>query len=172
MEYLDKTPDLSADPSTTRVTSPDNGFTSDHGHYGAPPLPLATPPAAYYPDYAYAPHPHIFSPETPASHIYPVGYTQDYAYAPQHIYPPDKYTPYPPSHPRVDPNMPNPHDFADVEQDPTPVPPTQSVLPDALRPSVRPTSTASKQWASTRFSVDSFYAGIMSDNQPSPGQAF
>jgi hypothetical protein len=166
-EYLDNTPDLSADPPMTQVIPPDDTFSSDHGHYNAPPMALATPPAAYYPDHAYALHPQAFSADPPGSHGYPAGYTQDYA--PQRIYSPGDYgIAYPPSTPRVDANMPNPHDFA---EDSTPAPPTQTPLPDALRPSVNATPTVPKQWANTRFSVDSFYAGIVTDSQPPAGQA-
>ena len=167
-EYLDKTPDLSADPPMTQVTSRDDAFSSDQGHYTAPPMALATPPAAYYPDHAYALHPQAFLADSPGSHGYPAGYTQDY---PTHrIYSPGDYDiAYPPSTPRVNANMPNPHDF--VEPDSTPAHPTQSPLPDALRPSINATPTVPKQWANTRYSVDSFYAGIVTDNHPSPGQA-
>ena len=168
-EFLDDTPDLSADPPMTQVTPPDDTFSSDHGHYNAPPMALATPPAAYYPDHAYALHPQAFLADPLGSHGYPAGYTQDSA---QRIYSPGDYgIAYPPSTPRVDPNMPNPHDFADSEPDSTPAPPPQTTLPDALRPSVNATPTVPKQWANTRFSVDSFYAGIVTDNQSSPGQA-
>lgn len=174
MEYLDKTPDLSADPPMTNVISPDDAFTSDHGHYTAPPMALASPPAAYYPDHAYALHPNAFPADTSGSRGYPspyiAGYTQDHAA--QHIYSPDDYDiAYPPSAPPVRPNMPNPHEFADVELASTPVPPTQTVFPDALRPSVNSTPTVQKQWANTRFSVDSFYTGIVTDDHSSPGQA-
>ncbi|KAF8557044.1 hypothetical protein OG21DRAFT_434620 [Imleria badia] len=175
MEYLDKNPDLSADPPMTHVTSVEDGFTSDHGHYAAPPMVLATPPTAYYPDHAYALHPNTFPADPSGSRgypsPYPAAYTQDHAA--QHIYSTDDYDiAYPPSVPPVHHNMPNPHgEFADVELVSTPVPPTQAVFPDALRPSAKSTLIVPKQWANTRFSVDSFYAGIATDNHPPSGQA-
>ena len=165
MEYLDRTPDLSHDPPMTQVTS-DDGFTSDHGHYGTSPMALASPPAAYYPDHAYAFHPQAFPASSPPLHGHPAAYTQDYPA--QHIYSPDGHNmTYPTSTPRVDSNMPNPHEFADVELDSSPGP----TPPNALRPSVRPSPAIPKQWGNARFSVDSFYAGIATDNRPPIEQA-
>lgn len=169
-EYLDKSPDLSTDPPITNVTSLDDVSNSDHAHYGAPPMALVTPPAAYYPDHAYALHPQAFSseayPQQPP-HPYPGASTRDYAA--QRIYSPEDYDiAYPP---RIDPTIPNSHQFAGVQLDSAPVPPTQSALPNALRPSVNAAPSAPKQWPGTRFSVDSFYTGIATDTPPHPGRA-
>ena len=66
---------------------------------------------------------------------------------------------------------PTPHSSPDVTLDSPPVRLAQTALPDALRPSVKSTPTTPTQWASTRFSVDSFYSGIVTDIPVSPGQA-
>ena len=157
----------------TRVTSPDDMSSSDHTHYGAPPMSLATIPAVYYPDHAYALHPQAFQAEgfpQPVPTPYPAGYTQHYPA--QYIYSPEDYDiAYPPSGPHSDFNMPNPHSSPDVTLDSPPVRLAQTALPDALRPSVKSTPTTPTQWASTRFSVDSFYSGIVTDIPVSPGQA-
>lgn len=176
-EFLDKSPDLSADPPITQVTSVDDGTTTDHAHYGAPPMAFVTPPAAYYPDHAYALHPQAFSPDVyppTGPHGYPSPYplasTQDYAA--QHTYSPEDYDiAYPPQASRVGANMPNPYEFTDVELDSAPVPSSQPALPNALRPSIKSTPSAPNQWATPRISVDSFYAGIAKNTPSTPGQA-
>lgn len=169
MEYLDKSPNRSSDLPMNQVISADDGFTSEHGHYTASPM-VASPPTVYYPDNAYALHPQAFSPDPSGSHGYPTGYTQDYAA--QHIYSPDDYhIGYPPSTPHIESNMPNPHGFSDVELASTPVPPAQAAPPDVLRPSVKSAQSTPKQWENTRFSVDSFYAGIATDYRSPTGRA-
>lgn len=157
----------------THVTSLDDVSSSDHTHYGAPPMALATPPAVYYPDHAYALHPQAFQAESlshPLPHAYPAGYTQHYPAHP--IYSPEGYDiPYSPSGPHGDPSIPNPHDSTPVELESSPVPLAQTTFPDALRPSVKSTLITPRQWASTRFSADSFYSGMPTDIPVSPGQA-
>ncbi|KAH0839960.1 hypothetical protein J3R83DRAFT_915 [Lanmaoa asiatica] len=160
-EFLDKSPDLFDDPPIRQVAFTDDESTSDHVHYASSPMPLAAPPVTYYPDHAYALHPQAFSAQgypPPGSYGYPVTYTQDYAA--QHVYSPEDYDiAYPPPAPRVETNIHNPREFTGVELDPSPVPPTQTPLPNSLRPSVKSISTVPKHWASTRYSLDSFYSG-------------
>ena len=153
----------------TQITSQDD-MTSDHAHYSAPPMALASPPPVFYPDNAHAFHPQAFQaesfPQLGYPSAYPPGHTQVTQHYPaHHIYSPEDYgIAYPPSGTYGDPNIPNPHNVGPVS---TPAPQAQSAFPGALRPSAKSTA----QRADAHNSLDSFYAGIETDNSVSPGRA-
>jgi len=183
MEFLDKGP-MEPPMREMGVHSPppvEDDSMTDAGHYAGAPMPLATPPAAYYPDYEYSGahtqgYPAVNQHQGYAipggegyAQEYPAVYIQDYTthdtYSPQ-----DYGITYPPRAADVGSGLPNPYEFTDVELGPASVSSTRATaaVPSATT-GLSPTSP--HQPENPHYSIDSFYTGIVVDRPPSPGQA-